>query len=566
MRLDPRATASLSRKQHQYHMGSRRVSVTRSNYCRFYVTMLIMMATLAFIPGHPWTGQPLVRPRHFDAKCSQRVPPRWVSQADAQTTAPATVPPSTGYQSTEETFGNDAGRDLFFPGMDSELAIRIIDTPAADLQDSADRYVAAERLKFYPSEQATRALLECIQSADPRDGDERERMLEDKVARRKAVETLGRYEGQFQPEQVIRSLRRCLTDPDHYTIEVAVWSLGRLDVQGRNDILEDIANVLQHPEVNKRIVIQTLTRLEYRPALHAIHEHMDAADKATASAAIAAVGHLGDRKTVLNGLVALLRSSELNVRRAAMEDVTLCNYHYAIPTIQETPNSFVYRSRTIRKLLDASISEGLIEWDQEMERIVDRLIWDHPYDMNLLGMKNETSKSRSFERNIKRLYKNDALYSYLGTQTLAEDYRNSSDGIVGDEVLKSFNDHGYFDYFAAYHVFKTLGWLRHNNAYGTLVENLLTLPPRFFNHQVGAATALAELGNDTAIEALTTIAQQTRIWELKYACMLSAERLGDNGNLRKSFVNDQDWLIRLRARSPLSFEHLRSSFENKQPG
>lgn len=463
--------------------------------------------------------------------------------------------------STEDTFAIDAGRDLFFPGMDADAAIQILNAPLGSLEARDDRFIAAERLKFYPSERAVDTIIAFVERFE-KDKME-EYVLEDKVARRKAVESLGRHKGAFRKDEVVRLLRKCLHDADAFMVEVAVWALGEIGVTDDTDVLDDIVTVLDNEAMMKRVVIQTLMRAKYTPALSRIRELVEDADIATRSAAMTAVALLSGDQTVMEPVMEILKGKDLNLRRAVIEDITLSKYVPALERVAVCPNSLVLRSRTVRVLLD-KMREGKAEMEQGLDNdtaaLVDRLIWDHPCDLDLQGLKKETKKARDPSRNIRQLYKNDALSSYAACKCLAEDHRGGDSDDVAAAVKKSYDDLDYFDYFGAYHVFKTLGWLRYQGAYDLLAESAEKLPPRFFNHQAGAATALAELGRVEAVGILEGVAKKTEIWELKYACLLACERLGRGEDLREWLKGDGDWLVRARARSQMGFDHLRSGF------
>jgi bilin biosynthesis protein len=494
--------------------------------------------------------------------CSRR--PRRAATFSAAPTAHA--PPLRGTQTTEETFAEDAGRDLFFAAMNADTALGLLASPLGGLDSRDDRFIAAERLKFFPSDEVVRGIVEFVRRFEG--VPEGEVILEDRVARRKCVETLGRFKGAFCGDEVVRLLTWCLRDKDPYMVEVAVWALAETGLEGRGEeLLEEIAAVLGNGEVSRRTVIQALMRARHMPALDRLKALTDDKDLPTASAALTAVCVLTGDHEGMRGVVGLLRDESLTVRRAAMEDVTLARDVGALEAVAVAPNSLVLRARTVRVLLEEKFGVGGDDWegvvlDEETAALVDRLIWDHPTDLDLLGMRKDTKKARDVGRNVRQLYKNDAVYPYLASRTLGEDHRGGSgQGSAGVAVLKSFTDQPYFDYFGAYHVFKTLGWLLCHEGVDVLLDNAENLPPRFFNHQAGAITSLAELGDPRAVRIFEKVAVATRVWELKYACLLAAERLGlDGGRLRANLAEDQDWLVRARARCPLDFGHLRSGF------
>jgi bilin biosynthesis protein len=412
---------------------------------------------------------------------------------------------------TAETFAIDAGRDLFFTAMNADVALSLITAPLGSLSAPEDRFIAAERLKFYPSADATSAIVNFVLSFDASKLDLY--VLEERVARRKAVETLGRYKGAFLRETVCDCLVQCLTDSDPYMVEVAIWALAEIGIDGQGTILEDIASVLDNDTVSKRVVIQVLMRAGYTPALPRVRECLASSEPATASTAITAVCVLGGDRATMNNVILVLKSEDLNVRRAALEDITLSKHTPALPRVISAPNSLVLRARTARVLLEEMFVDQSATLNDDVAALVDRLIWDHPCDLDLLGKTKDTKKARDLSRNIRQLYKNDAVYSYLATRTIAEDHCSDVEAAAaaGDTVLLSFTEKPYFDYFGAYHIFKTLGWLRHRPAVPVLLENAANLPPRFFNHQAGAILALAEIGDASVYPVLVKVAKNTSI-------------------------------------------------------
>ncbi|PXF41138.1 putative phycocyanin operon protein Y [Gracilariopsis chorda] len=470
----------------------------------------------------------------------------------------AAGPPSpTSTPTTDQIFAKNAGRDLFFNALDEAKAISLLDAELGSLSAADDRFIAAERLKFFPTATAADAIIRFVRRFDTSKLDSY--VLEDRVARRKAVESLARHKGVHHRSRVLELLFSCLSDPDPYMVEVAIWALAEVDAQDER-ALQSVTSVLSaDSRVAKRVAIHTLLRANHTPALPALRQFVDDNDLATASAARAACSVLASDEEAMQPVIQFLRSPVLNVRRAAIEDITLSRYVPALDAICKCPNSLVLRARTARVLLEKGLrgdTRAEQSLDEETARLVDHLIWDNPVHLDLLGMTKDTRKARAPDRNIRQLYKNDALEAYLACRTLVEDFRGNENDHIGSQLLKSYNDLGYFDYFGAYHVYKTLGWLKYAPAYSFLLENATNLPPRFFNHQAGAITALAELGNGDAIDTLIEVGKKSDIWELKYACLISSERLGDSGRLREAFKSDADWLIRSRAKCGLDFSHL----------
>lgn len=463
--------------------------------------------------------------------------------------------------STEEVFAIDAGRDLFFRGMDEAMAIEILEKDFGEIEDSEDRFIAAERLKFFPSEKSARALMDFVDRFERSKVDEYK--MEERIARRKAVETLGRHKGAYIADEVKEFLAQYFQDADAHVVENAIWAIGEIGGDLNESLLENVVSVLDQEKLDKRVVIQTLLRAGYKPAVEKLRTLAKSNDLGVSTAAMSAVAVLSGDISVMEPVIKVLKSEDLNARRYAIEDIKLGGYTEAMSKVVICPNSLVLRARTVRSLLDKrkEIESGLeARLDDDTARMIDRLIWDHPGDLDLLGMKKETRRARDLTRNVKQLYKNDALYNYVACRTIAEDYRGENNEEAGIAVTKSYNELGYFDYFGAYHVYKTLGWIGYKAGYDLLIENALELPPRFFNHKAGAITALAELGRTDALETIASIALESKIWEVKYACLIASERLGDGGCLRERLRQDSDWVVRARCANDIEFDHLRNTF------
>ncbi|NER07408.1 MAG: HEAT repeat domain-containing protein, partial [Okeania sp. SIO3C4] len=71
-----------------------------------------------------------------------------------------------------------------FPGLSEEKAIFLLEAPLEELEDKSDRYIAASHLVNFPSVRSINVLIKTLQDTNP--------VLEHKIARRKAIETLGR--------------------------------------------------------------------------------------------------------------------------------------------------------------------------------------------------------------------------------------------------------------------------------------------------------------------------------------------------------------------------------------
>ena len=410
-----------------------------------------------------------------------------------------------------------------------DQAIAMIKKPLDELEDVSDRYVAACHLANYDSERSINALIETIQNNDSD--------LYHRIARRKAVESLGRL-GATSALPIIHS---CLADEDCYTVENAVWAIGEIGTDNES-ILEDITGLLNHPDQNHRIVLQTLGKFGYQPALGRIQPFTQSDDEPTKSAAIATVARLSGDYSQIGEVVELLQHESVNARRACIQDLIDAKYYDAIPQIAKSPVSLVFRLRGIRLLAAAGLPEGKITF-AEIEPYLDKVIRDHPDDLEMV---HEYDQKPSLEFLVSELYHTDFGRCYLATQTFLKEYPQEAP----TALMQTFADKAHNDYGGHYHVVKLLGWLKYAPGYDLLAEALVNRAPQFQKSRGAAAQALGNLGDERAIPMLKE-ALQTNIFDLKYGALLGLQQLGDNsaGDILRE---DEDPLIQAKANSKVA--------------
>ncbi|MEH1806682.1 HEAT repeat domain-containing protein [Nostoc sp.] len=410
-------------------------------------------------------------------------------------------------------------------GLTEEEAIAIIDTPLEQLEDASDKYIAVSHLINFPTEQSIAALVRAIETSNP---DE----LDHRIVRRKAVESLGR----LQAQSALPVIRQCLKDDDIYTVENTVWAIGEIGTK-EPEILEEIAQLLDKPGQIYRVIIHTLANADYQPSLERVLKFTLSEDEPTRSAAIATVCRFTGDYSQITEVIALLQSSSVNARRGCIQDLIDSRYYKAIPEIARCPVSLVFRLRGLRMLLDVGVPSGEISFT-EIQPYLEQVLYDHPNDLDLV---HEYDATPVLDFVINELYETDFGRCYLATKTLLDIYSQEAPAAL----LATYGDKAYNDYGAHYHVMKLFGWLKYAPAYDLLVENLHNREPQFQKSRAACAIALSELGDSRAIPELK-ICLNTPIWDLKYACLLALDRLGDSSG-REICTGDHDWLIRAKA-------------------
>ena len=414
-------------------------------------------------------------------------------------------------------------RFFSFFNLTEDQAIALLDTPQAQIGEEDSRYIAASHLINFSSDRSIAALMRAVQQTDP--------VLENRIVRRKSVETLGR----LQAVQALPVIRTCLADDDCYTVENAVWAIGEIGTQDP-DILAEIAQLLDKPGQTYRVIIHTLTKLDYQPAAARIRRFVDDIDPPTASAAIAAICRLTRDFSQMGKVVAMLQHKNVLGRRLSIQDLIDARYYYAIGNIARCPVSLVFRLRGIRMLAEAGIADKALTF-ASIQPHLEQTLRDYPGDLDLV---HSYEKLPDLPFLIHQLYETDFGGCYLAAKTILENYSEEAPAALFAAFAEEANN----DYGAHFHVVKLFGWLKHSPAYDLLLEALHNSQPQFQKSRAAAAIALGELGEKRAIPELKACLE-TKIWDLKYAALMALEKLGDVTGYEIAAA-DQDWLVRAK--------------------
>ena len=131
--------------------------------------------------------------------------------------------------------------DNIHPGLTQPDAIRMLLTPIDQLESQSDPYMAAAHLLNFPGQSTEQALLALV--------DDQDQSQPRRLARRKAVEVLGRLKCQ----DAIPAIGRCLNSDDPYLVENSAWALAELDCQV-DDLHEIMISLLSRCDQNQRIL------------------------------------------------------------------------------------------------------------------------------------------------------------------------------------------------------------------------------------------------------------------------------------------------------------------------
>jgi len=289
------------------------------------------------------------------------------------------------------------------------------------------------------------------------------------------------------------------------------------------------------------LIIQTLAKFQYQPALEKIKSFRDSDDETIASSAITTLARLTGDYSEMNKVVEFLQHTSVNARRLSIQDLIDAGYYQAIPALAKAPVSVAFRLRGLRLLAQNAIASGKMTF-AEVEPYLETVIRDRPQDLEMV---HEYDQTPSWEFLLRELYQTDFGRCYLGTQTILEEHAATAP----EALVANYHEEGRSDYGAHYHIVKILGWLKYQPAKEVILESLQNKQPQFQKSRAAAALALGELGATDTIPLLKE-ALTTSIFDLKYAALLTLEKLGDNTGW-SLVAEDSDLLIRALAQSKL---------------
>lgn len=407
-------------------------------------------------------------------------------------------------------------------------AIEILDGPANDSDEASSRYIAASHLVNFNTEGAIAALLRAVDNDAPD--------LDNRIVRRKAVESLGR----LKVKAALPILKSCLDDEDNYLVENTAWALGEIGTDNATT-LEKLAQQLERPGQSYRTIIHTLANLGYVPAAERIEKFVTSDSAPIASAARAALYQLKGDAEQMQPVLEFLQSTNVNARRGSIQDLIDARYFKAIPNISQCPVSMVFRLRAIRSLLQAGMAAGELTFTQAQPWL-EKTLRDHP---DTVALVHEYASPLEIGLLVQELYGTDFGRCYLASQAILSQHADQPEMAIAT-LLQSYESAGYNDYGAHYHIMRLFGWLKATKAYDLLVEALHNRSPQFQKSRVAAAIALGELGQPAAIDELKS-ALDVPIWDLQYAAIMALLSLGVPPAEISPEVDD--WLVQEKLKS-----------------
>ncbi|QNJ24936.1 phycoerythrobilin:Cys-82 alpha-phycoerythrin lyase/ CpeY subunit [Synechococcus sp. SYN20] len=395
--------------------------------------------------------------------------------------------------------------DNIHPGLTQPEAIRLLLTPIDQLESQSDPYMAAAHLLNFPGPSTEEALLALV--------DDQDQSQPRRLARRKAVEVLGRLHCQ----DAIPAIGRCLTSDDPYLVENSAWALAQLDCQV-DALHQQLISLLSRSDQNQRVLIQSLAGLNVTSALGVIEPLRDSESAGVRGAAISACIKLGAPCLHLDVLKEHFLLPNQMDRQSGIQDAIDCCAKELLPSILQAPVSPVFRMRALRALWpEGDLGLG----ELSLLSVLDSLLNDFPGDLELVHQYDQPPTNEFL---IQELFGTDFSRCYLALKTLSD--RSAVE--IWPLLYQRWIEEAHNDYGAHYFFVRLFGnrcdWPKDALSVieQILDEAIASQRPQFMKSKSAAVLSLYRLGIvfDQCRLAELLSSSSMPFWESRYAALM----------------------------------------------
>ncbi|WP_269604496.1 HEAT repeat domain-containing protein [Prochlorococcus marinus] len=420
------------------------------------------------------------------------------------------------------------------PKIKKRDAINILRKPISEVKILADYYKAVFHLANFPCEESENILLDFIKYDCEK--------LEYKIAKRKAIEVLAI----FDCKRAIPIIADFLKHDDDYLIETSVWALGKLKCDDIY-IINSICSILYKQFNNKRVVIQTLTKLGVKNEIDKIRSlstDMQSSNGVKAASFTALIKLCGEEDKLSN-LKDFLRLSNQNDRHCAVQDIINAGQIAVLPFLIKSPISPSFKLQAIDSLW---IDDILFCKNINILDCIDLVIIDDPKKINTLDI-NNFKKDLAFL--IEQLFHTDFNRCYKSMKELEK--------FPLDEVLYHLNnnwDRAKSDYGAIYFFINAYKILLAKQLYDKSILDkvdflLSDYWPNYMKFKSSAIEILGCLNDAKFYNNINKFSDErlTPYWKNRYTALLVLQnrQIHIKKDFGKSFLNDSNRFVRLKA-------------------
>jgi len=421
------------------------------------------------------------------------------------------------------------------PKIKKRDAINILRKPISEVKILADYYKAVFHLANFPCEESEIILLDFIKYDYEQ--------LEYKIAKRKAIEVLAI----FDCKKAIPIIADFLKNDDDYLVETAIWSLGKLKCDDI-DIINSICSILYKQFNNKRVVIQTLTKLGVKKEIDKIRSLSTDTQSSNGvkGASFAALIKLCGEEDKLSDLKDFLRLSNQNDRHCAVQDIINAGHISVLPDLIKAPISPSFKLQAIDSLW---IGEILLCKNINIFNCIDSVIIDDPSQIDTLEINNFNNDLSFF---IEQLFHTDFNRCYQSIKELLY--------FPSDKVLYYLNnnwDRAKSDYGAMYFFMTVYKFLLDQQLYDELLLDKVGFLlsdnwPDYMKFKSSAIQILGCLNENKFYNNIIYFSDEshTPYWKNRYTALLVLQNKQNHikNEFAKLFLNDSHRFVRLKAK------------------
>ena len=386
--------------------------------------------------------------------------------------------------------------DSLFAGMSEQEALILARSSAEKLGNPVSKYIAVTRLGACNSQESLDQLVSCI-NLDTSN-------LYERIARRKAIEALGRRQDQRSIPHLIEVLD---SSGDELAVINAVDAIVQINSTLDSCQAQSLSKALAGSDNQKRAVIQAHTRLGLDTAIDKIIPFQYHQSPLVAGAAIAYMARIYGQTSLLNTLVAQLRDDVAGRRRAAVIDLGDAGDISKLRQLIKAPVSMPLRARSAFQLLkQANLAASTTDYNS----ILQQLLNDHPDNMYL---RPEWISGASEEEISRNLQHQDEARQYGAAKALLQLHPKAMLLMI-DNLHTALGS----DYVVHYYITLTIN-LNRVSARANLIKSALAQTiPQYAKSRVAAAWACLHLGLSDQIPLLKELSQTSQWAPLKWSC------------------------------------------------
>lgn len=393
--------------------------------------------------------------------------------------------------------------DSLFAGISEADALRYIASAPETLDNPGLKYLAATRLGACHSEESLAALMRIAATVHSN--------LYDRIARRKALEALGRRKDQRSLPVLIDALG----GDDEPAVVNAADAIARLAIPLNDEQSSKLSQALDGPDNQRRAVIQTHCRLEIKSASEAIRRLSLDDNPLVAGAALAYRARVLDEPEATQGLVHQLDDANAGRRRAAVIDLGDAHHAATLEALIRCPVSMPLRAKSALNILGDRAWQSS---DSQAQGLLEQLLQDDPRELNLSMVEPVESAAEAIEP---RLQHRDEAQQYAGAVGLLQMKRDVALSLI-DHLRQNLGS----DYGVHYLIANSIGLLGLSERTDAVVEALHEIGPQYAKSRVAAAWSCRHLQLiESERPLLEQLASESPWLPLKWSCMKVLRKL-----------------------------------------